>query len=73
MAKEKSKRAKKRAKRIPGGVPPPGRAMPPITVSKMDAAAKEKADRTARVMTQVWDELGLDNAIKLPESWGDDA
>ena len=72
MAKEKSKRSKRRANRIPGGTPP-GRAMPPITVSKMDAAAKEKADRIARGMTQIWDELGLDNAIKLPESWGEDA
>ena len=35
--------------------------------------AKEKADRIARGMTEIWDELGLDNAIKLPESWGDDA
>ena len=26
MAKEKSKRSKRRAKRIPGGVPPPGRS-----------------------------------------------
>ena len=72
MAKEKSKRSKRRAKRIPGGTPP-GRAMPPITVSKMDAAAKEKADRIARGMTQIWDKLGLDNAIKLPEPWEDHA
>ena len=49
------------------------RSMPPITVAKMDAAAKEKADRIARGMTEIWDELGLDNVIKLPESWGEES
>ena len=52
------------------------RQFPEITASTDPAvreAVEEKTDRIERAMTQIWDGLGLDDAIRLPESWEDDA
>ena len=52
------------------------RQFPEIAASSDPAvreAANEKTDRIAHAMTEIWDELGLDNAIKLPESWGEES
>ena len=52
------------------------RQFPEIAASSDPAvreAANEKTDRIERAMMEIWDKLGLDNAIKLPESWGGDA
>ena len=73
MAKEKSKRSKRRAKRIPGGVPPPGRAMPPIgEMSEFEEAVNAASAKGKQLLRERIDQRSdaLEASIRESENQG---